>query len=124
MLRSHRIVVSGCGTRYKSGYSDCAIKCLMVFWFIEAPPETNTHTQGFTMSRHNMVYIFQSKICSLILPRHRVRCVHDLKKSTSVLRCRTSKNEGQMIWSAQAKLPEPNSVQEVRHIMSSLLCLN
>lgn len=81
------------------------------------PPETNTqYRQGFTMSRHNMVYnhFNQRFVVSYYRDIEYAAYTDSQKVDIRAIDVWTSKNEGQMIWSATSKTPEPNSVQEVR----------
>jgi hypothetical protein len=81
------------------------------------PPETNTqYRQGFGMSEHNMVYDHFSErfVVSYYRDIEYAAYTDSQKVDIRAIDVWATKNEGQMIWRATSKTPEPNSVQEVR----------
>jgi hypothetical protein len=81
------------------------------------PSETRTHyRQGFGLSEHNMVYdhFSQRFVVSYYRDTEYAAYTDSQKVDIRVIDVWATKNEGQIIWSATSKTPEPNSMQEVR----------
>jgi hypothetical protein len=81
------------------------------------PSETNTlYKQGFGMSEHNMVYDHYSQrfVVSYFRDINYAAYTDSEKVDIRTIDVWATKNEGQIIWSAKSKTPEPNSMQEVR----------
>jgi hypothetical protein len=81
------------------------------------PSETNTqYRQGFGMSEHNMVYDhFKERfVVSYYRDMDYAAYTDSQKVDIRAIDVWATKNEGQRIWSATSKTPEPNSAQEVR----------
>jgi hypothetical protein len=80
-------------------------------------PELKTkYKQGFEMSESNMVYDRYSKrfVASYFRDEDYAAHVDSQKVDIRAIDVWTTRNEGQMIWHAKSKTPEPNSTQEVR----------
>jgi hypothetical protein len=80
-------------------------------------PETKTkYKQGFEMSENNMVYNRLSKrfVASYFTDEDYAEHIDSQKVDIRSIDVWTTRNEGQMIWRATCKTPEPNAIQEVR----------
>jgi hypothetical protein len=80
-------------------------------------PETKTkYKQGFEMSESNMVYDRYSKrfVASYFRDADYAAHVDSQKIDIRAIDVWTTRNEGQMVWHAKSKTPEPNEIQEVR----------
>ncbi|MGD0038117.1 MAG: hypothetical protein ABSC53_12595 [Bacteroidota bacterium] len=80
-------------------------------------PETKTkYKQGFEMSESNMVYDRYSKrfVASYFTDENYAAHVDSQKVDIRAIDVWTTRNEGQMIWRAKSKTPEPNAIQAVR----------
>ncbi|MCX6122812.1 MAG: hypothetical protein NTX44_14470 [Ignavibacteriales bacterium] len=80
-------------------------------------PETKTkYKQGFGMSENNTVYDRFSRrfVASYFRDVDYAAHVDSQKVDMRAIDVWTTKDEGQIIWSATSETPEPNSVQEVR----------
>ena len=80
-------------------------------------PETKKkYKQGFEMSENNMVYDRYSKrfVVSYFIDTDYAAHVDSQKVDIRAIDVWTTRNEGQMIWRAKSKTPEPNAIQEVR----------
>ena len=81
------------------------------------PSETRTHyRQGFGLSEHNMVYdhFSQRFVVSYYRDTEYAAYTDSQKVDIRVIDVWSTKNEGQIIWSAKSMTPEPNLIQEVR----------
>jgi hypothetical protein len=81
------------------------------------PPETDKqYRQGFGMSENNIVYDrFKERfVVSYYRDIEYAAYTDSQKVDIRTIDVWVTKNEGQMIWSATSKTPEPNSIQEVR----------
>jgi hypothetical protein len=88
-----------------------------ILFYRRLSPETITqYKQGFEMSANNLVYDHYTKsfVASYFRDVHYAEHVDSQKVDIRVIDVWTTKNEGQMIWSARSETPEPNSIQEVR----------
>jgi len=74
------------------------------------------YKQGFGMSGNNRVYDRYTKsfVASYFRDVDYAEHVDSQKVDIRAIDVWTTKNEGQMIWSARSETPEPNSIQEVR----------
>jgi len=80
-------------------------------------PETKTkYKQGFEMSESNMVYDRYSKrfVASYFRDADYAAHVDSQKVDIRAIDVWTTRNEGQMVWRAKCKTPEPNAIQKVR----------
>jgi hypothetical protein len=80
-------------------------------------PETKTkYKQGFGMSENNTVYDRFSRrfVASYFRDVDYAAHVDSQKVDMRAIDVWTTKDEGQIIWSATSETPEPNSVQEIR----------
>jgi hypothetical protein len=80
-------------------------------------PETKTkYKQGFGMSENNTVYDRFSRkfVASYFRDVDYAAHVDSQKVDMRAIDVWTTKDEGQIIWSATSETPEPNSVQKVR----------
>jgi hypothetical protein len=80
-------------------------------------PETKTkYKQGFEMSENNTVYDRFSKrfVASYFRDIDYAAHVDSQKVDIRAIDVWTTGNEGQMIWHATSKTPEPSSIQKVR----------
>jgi len=81
------------------------------------PSETDTkYKQGFGMSDHNIVYDRYSErfVVSYYRDVDYAAYTDSQKIDIRAIDVWTTKNEGQIIWSATSKTPEPNSLTDVR----------
>jgi hypothetical protein len=81
------------------------------------PSETNTqYRQGFGMSENNMVYNHFNErfVVSYYRDVDYAAYTDSQKVDIRAIDVWATKNEGQRIWSATSKTPEPNSMPEVR----------
>ncbi|MGD1045126.1 MAG: hypothetical protein ABR936_07340 [Bacteroidota bacterium] len=79
--------------------------------------ETETKfKQGFEMSENNVVYDRFTKrfVASYFRDEDYAAHVDSQKVDLRAIDVWTTRNEGQMIWHATSKTPEPNSIQKVR----------
>jgi hypothetical protein len=80
-------------------------------------PETKTkYRQGFGMSENNTVYDRYDKrfIASYFTDEDYAAHTDTQKIDIRDIDVWTTRNDGQLIWRAKCKTPEPNSIQEVR----------
>jgi hypothetical protein len=80
-------------------------------------PETKTkYKQGFEMSENNIVYDRLNKrfVASYFTDEDYAEHVDSQKVDIRTIDVWTTRNEGQMIWRATSKTPEPNAIQKVR----------
>jgi hypothetical protein len=96
------------------------------------PSEMKTsYRQGFGMSEDNMVYdrFTERFVVSYFLDTEYAAHTDSQKIDIRIIDVWTTKNEGQLIWSAVSKIPEPNSMQDIQpeiigHVLSDLTSRN
>jgi hypothetical protein len=80
-------------------------------------PETKTkYKQGFEMSESNMVYdrLHKKFVASYFTDEDYAEHVDSQKVDIRTIDIWTTRNDGQLIWRAMSRTPEPNEVQEIR----------
>ena len=80
-------------------------------------PETKTkYRQGFGMSENNTVYdpYHQRFEASYFIDEDYAAHIDTQKIDIRYIDVWTTRNDGQLIWRAKSKTPEPNTIQEVR----------
>ena len=80
-------------------------------------PETKTkYKQGFEMSENNIVYdrLHKKFVASYFTDEDYAEHVDSQKVDIRTIDIWTTRNDGQLIWRAMSRTPEPNEVQEVR----------
>jgi hypothetical protein len=80
------------------------------------PPEMNAqYTQGYVTTEQGMRYDYRrERFVTYYRDIDHAAYVDSQKVDIRTIDVWATRNEGQMIWSATSKTPEPNSVQEVR----------
>jgi hypothetical protein len=80
------------------------------------PPETNTqYVEGYVTNEQNMRYDRRrERFVTYYREIDHAGYIDSQKVDIRAIDVWATRNEGQMIWSATSKTPEPNSVQEVR----------
>jgi hypothetical protein len=81
-----------------------------------APEIDIQYRQGFGLSEHNMVYdrFSESFVVSYYRDRKYAVSIDSQKVDMRTIDVWATKNEGQIIWSATSKTPEPNAIEKVR----------
>ena len=80
-------------------------------------PETKTkYKQGFEMSDNNIVYdrLHKRFVASYFTDEDYAEHVDSQKVDIRTIDIWTTRNDGQLIWRATSKTPEPNAIQAVR----------
>jgi hypothetical protein len=80
------------------------------------PPETNTqYMEGYVTTEQGMRYDHRrERFVTYYRDIEHAAYIDSQKVDIRAIDVWATRNEGQMIWSATSKTPEPNSVQEVR----------